>query len=182
MTAIEEESMRLAYMATNVLNLTKVENQSILTDVTTYNVSEQVRSCFLLLESKWSKKDLDLQFEMNEYTIEANEELLKQVWINLIDNAIKFSQNNGVINFKASETEKHLSFSITNYGAEISEEALGKIFNKFYQADISHSTEGNGIGLAIVKKILDLHRGEISVTSKDKAVTFTIIIPKKVTA
>ena len=182
LTAIEEESMRLAYMATNVLNLTKVENQSILTDVTSYNVSEQVRSCFLLLESKWSKKELDLQFDMDEYTIEANEELLKQVWINLIDNAIKFSQERGVITFKASETEKHLSFSITNYGTEISEETAAKIFNKFYQGDVSHSAEGNGIGLAIVKKILDLHKGKISVTSKDMAVTFTIIIPKKVSA
>ena len=179
LTAIEEESMRLSYMATNVLNLTKVENQAILTDISTYNVSEQIRSCFLLLEPKWAKKELDFHFELEEYTVDANEELLKQVWINLIDNAIKFSLDKGVITLKARENGPFLSISITNYGVELSKEAQDKIFNKFYQADLSHSTEGNGIGLAIAKKIIDLHKGKISVVSKDMSVTFTVTIPKK---
>lgn len=94
---IEEESLRLAAMATNVMNLTKVENQTILTDLTTFNLSEQIRACVLLLEEKWSRKELDLDLEFPEYTIRANEELLKQVWINLLDNAIKYSPNYGEI-------------------------------------------------------------------------------------
>jgi len=88
---IEEESLRLSYMATNVLSLTKVENQTILSDVTEFNLSEQIRSCVLVLERKWSSKNLDLQLDFDEYKICANEELLKQVWINLLDNAIKFA-------------------------------------------------------------------------------------------
>ncbi len=179
LTAIEEESMRLSYMATNVLNLTKVENQSILTDVSSYNVSEQIRSCILLLEPKWAKKALDFQFELDEYTIEANEELLKQIWINLIDNAIKFSNDKGTITIKALEKNDSLSVSITNYGFEIPPEVITKIFNKFYQGDVSHSTEGNGIGLAIVKKIVSLHNGKIHVESNNSTVTFTVTIPKK---
>ena len=179
LTAIEEESMRLSYMATNVLNLTRVENQSILSDVTSYNVSEQLRSCLLLLEPKWDKKELDLQLDLDEYVIEANEELLKQVWINLLDNAIKFSENCGVISMTAKEGDETLCVSITNYGSELSSQEQTKIFNKFYQADVSHSTEGNGIGLAIVKKIVSLHNGKIAVDSKDMSVTFTIELPKK---
>ncbi|MBE6674339.1 MAG: HAMP domain-containing histidine kinase [Ruminococcaceae bacterium] len=179
LTAIEEESMRLSYMATNVLNLTKVENQSILTDVSKYNVSEQIRSCILLLEPKWAKKELDFQFELDEYTIDANEELLKQVWINLIDNAIKFSNDKGAITITASEKAELLSVSITNYGFEIPPQVMTKIFNKFYQGDVSHSTEGNGIGLSIVKKIVDLHKGKIIAESNNSAVTFTVTLPKK---
>jgi len=177
--AIEEESLRLSYMATNVLNLTKIENQSILTDLTTYNVSEQLRSCILILEPKWAKKNIEFQLEFNEYSVNANEELLKQVWINLIDNAIKFSQNGGEVTIKAADIKDYIFVSITNYGVEISPEVKSKIFNKFYQSDVSHSTEGNGIGLAIVKKIIELHKGTVSVTSENQSVTFTVTIPKK---
>lgn len=177
-TAIEEESMRLSYMATNVLNLTRIENQSILSDVTKFNVSEQIRSCILLLEPKWSKKAIDFQLELDEYTIVAGEELLKQVWINLIDNAIKFSNDEGAISIHAVEKKETLSISITNYGFDIPKDAMPRLFNKFYQADASHSSEGNGIGLAIVKKIIDLHSGSIKVESKDSTVTFTVTVPK----
>lgn len=179
LTAIEEESMRLASMATNVLNLTKIENTSLLYDVTKYNVSEQIRSCFLLFENKWSKKNIDFDLDFDEYEISANEELLKQVFINLIDNAIKFSLENGKIDVDIKCENEVFEFSITNYGYEISVDAQKKIFNKFYQADESHSTMGNGIGLAIVKRIIELHHGEIEVKSENKAVTFTFYLPIK---
>lgn len=179
-SAIEEESLRLSYMANNVLNLTRIENQAILSDVVEFNVSEQIRSCILLLESKWSKKSLDLQLDLDEYTIFASEELLKQVWINLIDNAIKFSNEGGAISITALEKKDCISISITNYGFEIPKEAMPKLFNKFYQADASHSTEGNGIGLAIVKKIIDLHNGTVKAKSENLAVTFTVTIPKNI--
>ena len=121
-----------------------------------------------------------MQLDLDEYTIFASEELLKQVWINLIDNAIKFSNEGGAISITALEKKDCISISITNYGFEIPKEAMPKLFNKFYQADASHSTEGNGIGLAIAKKIIDLHNGTIKAKSENLAVTFTVTIPKNI--
>lgn len=175
--AIKEESRRLAYMATNVLNLTKVENQSILTDKTSFNVSEQIRFCILLLESKWTEKNIDLDIDFDEHQIVANEELLKQVWINLFDNAVKFTDNGGVIKVTIKTEAKNIKISISNTGSEIPPEVQKKIFNKFYQADMSHSTQGNGIGLAIVKKIVELHNGSVTVTSENDLTTFTVTLP-----
>ena len=151
LSAIEEESMRLSSMATNVLSLTKVENQTILSDVSEYNLSEQIRSCMLLLENKWSKKNIELQLEFGEHMISANEELLKQVWINLLDNAVKFTPDGHTIQVRISETDHTIVVDVLNTGSEIPKESQAKIFNKFYQADESHSTQCNGVGLAIVK-------------------------------
>ena len=175
---IEEESMRLSYMATNVLNMTKVENQTILTDVTQYNLSEQIRSCLLLLESKWSQKDIELQLDFGEHMICANEELLKQVWINLLDNAVKFTPDGHTIQVQISDTEDSLVVEILNTGSEIPAESQDKIFNKFYQADESHATQGNGVGLAIVKRIAELHGGSVGVVSENDVTTFTVKLPK----
>ena len=180
LTSIEEESMRLSYMATNVLNLTKVENQTILTDVTVFNLSEQVRSAVLLLETKWVEKGIQLQLDFNEHTVEGNEELLKQVWINLLDNAVKFSPRQGEIRLDVTEGKDTVTVSVSNTGPEIPPEKMDKIFNKFYQSDESQSTEGNGIGLAIVKRVVQLHQGRISVASKDGMTTFTVKLPKKI--
>lgn len=176
---IEEESLRLSYMATNVLNLTKVENQTILTDISTYNLSEQIRSCVLLLENRWMKKQIEFSLEFDEYDIHANEELLKQVWINLIDNAIKYSQEYGMIVIKIKETENAYKVSVANAGPEIPEESKDKIFNKFYQVDESHASEGNGVGLAIVKKIVELHKGNVTVESEHGITTFEIELNRK---
>ncbi len=174
---IEEEALRLSYMATNVLNLTKVENQTILTGETYYNLSEQIRSCVLLLEKKWTEKHLDLGLEFREYSISANEELLKQVWINLIDNAIKFTPDYGTVNIKMSEDNDIVTVKIMNTGSEIPPEKREKIWGKFYQGDESHSSEGNGIGLAIVKKVVDLHGGSVGVESENSVTTFTVKLP-----
>ena len=175
---IEEESLRLSYMATNVLSLTQVENQTILTDVSRFNLSEQLRSCILLLVDKWEKKELDFEVEFGEYMISANEELLKQVWINLIDNAIKFSPNGGVIEIDIEDQADQVSVSVANSGEEISLENQKRIFNKFYQADGSHSIEGNGIGLAVVKRVVDLHSGRVAVHSEHNITAFTVMLPK----
>jgi signal transduction histidine kinase len=177
--SIEEECIRLSAMATNVLNLTKVENQTILTDVSYFNVSEQIRSAVLLLETRWSDKDIDLYLDFEEFGIEANEELLKEVWINLIDNAVKFAPQGGRVELDVRSDGDALFIKVSNTGSEIPQEKQEKIFNKFYQCDESHSTKGNGIGLAIVKRIVDLHGGDISVSSADGVTAFTVILPKK---
>jgi signal transduction histidine kinase len=176
---IEEESLRLSEMATNVLNMTKIENQAILTDITTYNLSEQLRSCVLLLEKRWTGKKLELSLEFDEYDICASEELLKQVWINLIDNAIKYSPEYGLIVIKIREERDSYNISIANSGIEIPSEKRQKIFEKFYQADESHSSAGNGIGLSIVKSVIDLHGGQVSVDCKNGITTFHVIIAKE---
>lgn len=175
---IEEESLRLSYMATNVLNLTRVENQTILTDVSEYNLSEQIRACILLLEDKWSKKNLDFILRVEEHMIHGSEELLKQVWINLLDNAIKFSPGNRSIDVWITETEKTYQVSVRNTGSEITPDQQSKIFDKFYQADESHATQGNGVGLAIVKRIAQLHGGSVSVSSAHAVTVFTVELPK----
>ncbi len=177
LNAIETESLRLADMATNVLNLTKVENQTILSDITEFNLSEQIRSSVLLLENKWTAKDIELSLEFDEYLIEGNEELLKQVWINLLDNAIKFSPHGGSVSVDLRSDDEYVKVSVQNTGSEISEEDRQKIWNKFYQADRSHTTEGNGIGLAIVKRIAGLHGGDVAVESKDGIVCFSVLLP-----
>jgi len=174
---IEEESLRLSQMATNVLNLTRVENQTILSDVTEYNLSEQIRSCILLLSGKWEQKNLDFSLDFDEYSILANEELLRQVWINLIGNAVKFTPAGGMIEIRITEREELIAVSVMNTGSEIAPEHQKKIFNKFYQADESHATEGNGIGLAIVKRVTELHEGSITVHSEYGTTTFTVFLP-----
>ncbi len=177
LSIIEEESMRLAYMATNVLNMTKIENQSILTDLATFNVSEQIRSSLLLFEEKWSKQPIEIDVDFEEYEITANEEMLKQVWINLFDNALKYTPDGGRIRAQIDGDGENLSVCISNTGSTIEPEALDKIWNKFYQGDKSHASPGNGIGLAIVKKITELHGGAVSVTSEDGVTAFTVTLP-----
>lgn len=176
---IEEESLRLSYMATNVLNLTKVENQTILSDVSEYNLSEQIRACILLLENKWTKKNIDFSLDMKEYQIRGNEELLKQVWINLVENAVKFSPDSGLIEVSVKESKSGFHIAFQNAGPVIPKEKQPKIFIKFYQCDESHATEGNGVGLAIVKRIVELHKGRVSVKSEMDKTTFTVYLPKR---
>ncbi len=177
-SVIIEESERLSMLAVNSLYLSKIEKQSILTEITKFNVSEQIRASILLLENKWVDKDLELSLEFDEYELCGNEELLKQVWINLIDNAIKFSDVRGTLGIEISEKQGSLFVSVTNGGKTLTEEEKEKIFEKFYRADNSHQKEGNGVGLAIVKKIVDLHKGRIEVQSNTGRTTFTVILPK----
>lgn len=177
LTAIEEEAFRLSYMATNVLNMARVENQEILSDTAEYNLSEQIRSVVLLLEEKWSRKNLDLVLEFDEYTVRASEELLKQVWINLLDNAVKFTPEGGTVSLEILGDGKTVKVRVSNEGAPIPEDKRERIFNKFYQVDESHAGEGNGIGLAIVKRIVTLHGGEVRVECKDGRNTFEVELP-----
>ena len=176
---IEKESLRLADMANNVLNLTKVENQAILTDVTVFNLSEQLRSSVLLLEDKWTRKELELELEMGEIMITANRELLKQVWVNLLDNGIKFAPKGAALSLSAEELEDGIRVKIRNTGSFIPAEEQERIWRKFYQVDRSHSGAGNGVGLAVVKRITELHGGDVYAESDETGTTFTVELPKE---
>lgn len=174
---IASESERLADMATRVLDLTRLENQSILTEVTSYNLSEQLRQCLLLLERKWSGKGLSVSADFDEYEVRGNQEMLQQVWINLLDNAIKFSEPGGLLEVGVRKRGESLYVSVSDQGEMIRKEEKERIFRKFYQADASHSGSGNGIGLAIVHRIVQLHGGKVSVESTAERTRFTVQLP-----
>lgn len=176
---IEEESRRLSGMATNVLHMTKIENQTILTDVTTYNLSEQIRSCVLLLEDEWVRKELEPVLDFDEVNINASEELMRQVFINLLDNAVKFSPQGGSFGVNIQKKATDIRVEIFNQGEPILPEKREKIFSKFYQGDESHAAKGNGIGLAIVKQVVRLHKGAICVDCANGITTFTVTIPQR---
>jgi len=175
---IIRESARLATMATNVLNLSKIENQTILTDKKTYNLGEQIRRCILLMQSNWEQKGLTFVVDMEDVFIHANEELFSQVWVNILDNAIKFSQEKGNIDVKLKKADQFAEFTLRDYGYGISEKDLGHIFDKFYQADASRAIQGNGLGLTLAQKIIQLHQGSIVCTSVlDHGTAFTVRLP-----
>lgn len=163
---IIEESRRLSELSATVLNLSKVESLTLLTDKTDFSLSEQIREAILLLESKWSKKQIDFDIDMEEVMIRANEPLLKQVWMNLLDNAVKFSPEKGCIDVALHLENGHAVFTVKDQGAGMDETIQKYIFDKFYQGDTSHNMEGNGLGLPLVKRILELHKGEVSVKSR----------------
>lgn len=180
LSIIEEEAERLSEMSTNSLNFTKIDKQSILTDETRYNLSEQIRICVLLLEKKWAKREIEPVLDFDEYYICANEEMLKQVWINLIDNAIKFSYEGEQIEIGIKEITDGVSVWVKDKGADIKEEEKKKIFNRFYRSEVSKGIEGTGVGLAIVKKIVDLHKGSITVNSEDGITCFEVNLPNNI--
>lgn len=176
---IIDESERLTDLSNNVLYLSKIENQTILTDKKHFNISEQLRLAIALLDQRFSDKQLEIAFDAKEYFVDANEEMMKQVWVNLLDNAIKFSPVGGTVEIRIRQLSDSLSIKISNQGKEILPETRQHLFDKFYQGDPSHSTSGNGLGLAIVKKIIDLHSGNIIVRSSDKGSTFEVILNNK---
>ena len=176
---IEEEARRLSVLATNSLNLTKIDNQSILTGVSKFNLSEQIRNCILMAENKWTEKNLDLSVDFDEVYIYANEEMLKQVWLNLIDNAIKFADAKGELSIKIFKDAKNIAVIVKDKGQEIKEEDKDKIFQRFYRAGDIDKVEGHGVGLAIVKKIVDLHKGRIIVESGGGYTQFEVVLPRR---
>lgn len=169
---IEEESTRLASLTTNILNLSKLENQKILTNKEDCNISEQIRNCFLLLQKKWEKKNLEPILDFDEYYVVGNVDLLKQVWLNLIENAIKFSYDNSSILININKENNYIIVRIQNDADNIDQIDLDRIFQKFYQVDTNQI--GNGIGLSIVKKIVDLHEGEVDLSSKSNHIIVSV--------
>lgn len=175
---IIEESKRLTSLATNVLNLSKIETQAILKEKQMFNIGEQIRQSILLLDSKLQSKNISLDINIEDCNIYANKEMLNQVWLNLLDNAIKFNNENGLVSVNMKKKEKEILITIIDSGIGISKEVVSKVFDKFYQEDTSHSTKGNGLGLTIVKKIIELHGGTIECESiVSKGTKFTIILP-----
>lgn len=171
---IISETSRLTNLADNVLNLSKTEQQTILTQKETFNVSEQIRLSIAMILSKWSGSDVDISFDGGEVYITGNKELLRQVWINLLDNAIKFSPDRADIDIRITK-EDGVTIFFTDHGMGMDPATMQHIFDKFYQGDTSHSAGGNGLGLPLAKRIIELHGGTLSVSSKKgKGSTFSV--------
>ncbi len=164
---ILDETEYLSVLSQNTLLMTNLENREIITDKTRFSLDEQLRGCMLTLEPQWSEKNIEIDMEgLTEVEYYWNEHLLSQVWYNLFGNAVKFTEKGGTIRVSCVKNGNEIVVTIADSGCGISPEALPHIFEKFYQADSSHATKGNGLGLSLVKKIIELCEGEISVTSK----------------
>ena len=175
---IVSESDRLANMSGNVLLLSKLENQTIVTDQTTYRLDEQLRKCILLLEKQWSQKDLELDLELDELPFYGNEEMLQHVWVNLLGNAIKFSPAGGTLRVTLHREGGDAVAAVRDAGPGMDEATRRRIFEKFYQGDTAHAAEGNGLGLSLVKRIVDLCQGSVEVDSAPgEGSTFTVRLP-----
>ncbi len=176
---IISETERLSNMSANILLLTKLENQQFVTDYAEYDLDEQIRSCIILLEKQWTKKNLEMNLELSPVKIFNNAEMLFHLWINLIDNAIKYTNENGHISILCCETNGEISFKISDDGNGMDEYTLKHIFDKFFQGDRSHKTQGNGLGMSIVKRIMELCKGKITVESKiNQGTSFIVKLPK----
>ena len=164
---ILDETEYLSVMAQNSLLLTNIENRDIVSDRTEFSLDEQLRTCMLRLEPQWSEKDIEIDMEeLEDVRFFWNEQLLAHVWNNLFDNAVKFTQRGGLIRVSCKRTGDVVRVEVSDSGCGISKDALPHIFEKFYQADSSHATKGNGLGLALAKKIVELSGGNIRVESE----------------
>lgn len=176
--AISESSRRLASLITNILKLNKLENQQIFPAHEEFDLSSQLCESLLQFEDAWERKNLNIETEIeDDVRICSDAELLSLVWNNLISNAVKFTPNGGTIGVSLKTEEKAVVVSVSDTGCGMKPEVGQHIFEKFYQGDTSHATQGNGLGLALVKRVVDILSGEISVQSVyGQGSTFTVKI------
>lgn len=173
-----EESERLLNLSTKILKLSKLHNQEKIINKQEISVDEQIRKAVNLLERKWKSKNLKINLSLEPEILIGDEDMLFQVWVNILDNAIKFSNENGEIDIKLYKEKNKIVAEIKDYGIGMPKPELEKIFERFYQVDKSHSGEGSGLGLAIVKRIIELFSGEIKVESEEnKGTKFIIKLP-----
>lgn len=183
LTIIEEESERLSRLSRDLLRLSHLQHEKKPLKVTTFKLDEQLRKVVIALEPHWSAKEIEIELHLEPITVQADEDQLRQVWINLLSNSIKFIPVNGKIVIEASKKGNHAAVSITDNGIGIPEEERADIFKPFHKADNSNNSavKGNGLGLSIVKQIIDMHQGDIQVTGElGKGSTFEVTLPLKV--
>lgn len=176
---ISESTERLTDLVTNILQLSSLEKQAIVIDKQRYNLSEQLNQCIIGFELIWDTKNIEIVTNCDESIfIDNDRQLLDIVFNNLLSNAFKFTENGGTVEIASVKTKKGVSVSIKDTGCGMNESQIRHIFEKFYQADVSHSTKGNGLGLALVKKICELLGATITVDSTPKkGSVFTVFLP-----
>ena len=176
--AVTDSSRRMADMMTNILKLNRLENQKIYPAVTEFDLGEQLCECLLQYENVWEKADIAIQTDIADHvTVKADSELLGLVWNNLFSNAFKFTEKGGTVSVSLTATPHHAVVKVADTGCGMTADVGSHIFEKFYQGDTSHATHGNGLGLALVKKVIDILQGEIHVESSvGVGTTFTVRI------
>ena len=171
---------RLSSLVSNMLLISKIENQSIQTNQEEYSLDEQIREAILASECAWEPKNIEFDVDLDSVMYCGNKNIMHHVWSNLLSNAIKFSPDSGVIKMRLFKKNGQIIFSIDDKGPGLSEEAQKHLFDKFYQADTSHKEEGNGLGLALVKNIISLCNGSISAENiVGGGCRFTVTLPSK---
>jgi len=169
---------RLSDLIGNILLLSKLDNQILPENRTEFRLDEQLRQSILLLEAQWEPKEIEFDVDLDEISYTGNESMLLQVWNNLIGNAIKFNPHAGLISISLQKEDDHILCTIDDEGPGISAEEMPHIFDKFYQSDSSHKQEGNGLGLALVKRIIDAYHGCVLVENlQPKGCRFTVRLP-----
>lgn len=173
---VAEGSRRLADMMTNILKLNKLEKQQIYPKTEEYDLGEQLCECLLQFENVWEEKNIEIETDLEEdVKVNTDGELLSLVWNNLFSNAFKFTADGGKVSLVLETTEHNIIVKISDTGCGMTPEVGAHIFEKFYQGDTSHATQGNGLGLALVKRVVDIFQGEISVESSlGKGSTFVV--------
>ena len=168
---------RLSSLVGSILLLSKLENRQIPTGRSRYRLDEQIRQSIVALEPAWEPKDIEFDVEMERVEYLGSEPMMRHVWDNLISNAVKFNPQGGLVRIRLEKKGRQIRFMIEDSGPGIGEEAKKRIFDKFYQADNSHKAQGNGLGLALVKRILAFENGEISVENiPDGGCRFTVVL------
>ena len=168
------ESERVSMLSSNLLKLSTLDSRAIQTHRTRFSLDEEIRKVMLTLEPQWTKKEIELDVELEDLTILGDRQLLYEVWMNLIQNAVKFSKENGILSIKLEKIGHKIYFRTVNSAVNLSLGETDRFFERFYKGDSSRSTEGSGLGLAIAKKIIDAHGGSIKVDSSEEKITFTV--------
>lgn len=178
---VTDASRRMADMMTNVLKLNRLENQKIFPKPTEFDLGEQLCECLLQFENVWEQAEIEIETELAESVlVRADSELLSLVWNNLFSNAFKFTPSGGTVSVGLWEEDGYAVVSVRDTGCGMSAEVGAHIFEKFYQGDTSHSAQGNGLGLALVKRVVDILHGEVSVESTvGVGTTFTVRIRRE---
>lgn len=177
---IAEESEKLTYLANSSILLTKLNSQGIIPNKKSFSLDEQVRRCVIVLEPEYTKKKIEVSCNLEEVEYFGSEEIMEHLWMNLINNAVKYTPNGGNISINLRNYEETIIFSVIDSGIGMSKEEIKNIFNKFYQVDKSKTTKGLGLGLTIVSRIVQLVKGKIKVESQEgKGSTFTVTLYKE---
>ena len=176
---IVEETNRLSNISNNMIKLSKFENQEIITNKKEYRLDEQLRKAIIMLDKEINDKNINVSLKAEPITITEDPDIIMEIWLNILNNAIKYTKPNGIIDVSLIQYEQFIKVSIKDNGIGIAKENQDRIFEKFYQADKSHYGEGSGLGLSIVKRIVDLIDGKIELESEEnKGTTFSVYIKK----